>query len=130
MSITATRIDCWECRLYDPGGEFVNEGYALTTGEGMALVWIHAHCPDALIDADVPAGEVPYQVPPAGALSSPRSEKAPSNRMGRGPSPIDNRAAASACLAILLGRIWKDKGHFDAACVTAAGLSEEEQDER
>jgi hypothetical protein len=29
----------------------------------MALAWLHAHAPEALIDANVELGEVPYTVP-------------------------------------------------------------------
>jgi hypothetical protein len=53
----------WDCRPYDPEGKAMGEGQAETAGEAMALAWIHAHAPDALIDAHVALGAVPYIVP-------------------------------------------------------------------
>jgi hypothetical protein len=53
----------WSCVLYDPDGECVGDGDAHTAREAMALAWVHAHAPDALIINHVAPGEVPYDVP-------------------------------------------------------------------
>ena len=53
----------WSCVLYDPDGERVGDGDAHTAREAMALAWVHAHAPDALIISHVAFGEVPYDVP-------------------------------------------------------------------
>ena len=53
----------WSCILYDPEGERAGDGDAHTAREAMALAWVHAHAPDALIINHVAPGEVPYDVP-------------------------------------------------------------------
>jgi hypothetical protein len=53
----------WDCKLYAPEGKEMGEGHADTAGEAMALAWIHAHAPDALINAEVELGQVPYNIP-------------------------------------------------------------------
>jgi hypothetical protein len=53
----------WSCVLYDPEGERIGDGDAHSAREAMALAWVHAHAPDALIINHVAPGEVPYDVP-------------------------------------------------------------------
>ena len=53
----------WSCVLYDPEGKRAGDGDAHTAREAMALAWVHAHAPDALIINHVTFGEVPYDVP-------------------------------------------------------------------
>jgi hypothetical protein len=52
----------WECNLYSPEGYSYN-GHADTPGMAMALAWLHAWAPDALINAHVEPGSVPFEVP-------------------------------------------------------------------
>ena len=62
------------------------EGQAETAGEAMALAWIHAHAPDALIDAHVELGAVPYNVPDGWRFELTRAWLSPQqicNRDGR-----------------------------------------------
>lgn len=53
----------WFCKLYDPDGQCVGDGSARTPTVAMALAWLCAWAPDALIDAYVKIGSVPFDVP-------------------------------------------------------------------
>jgi hypothetical protein len=53
----------WLCQLYDPGGALVGDGSGHTAAEAMAMAWVAAWVPDALIKGRVDGGEVPYNVP-------------------------------------------------------------------
>jgi hypothetical protein len=53
----------WDCRLYDPTGQYAGEGQAFTASDAMGLAWLHAHSPDALSDRKVEPGTVPLVVP-------------------------------------------------------------------
>lgn len=53
----------WACDLYDPDGKRVGDGNAHTAGEAMALAWLSYWAPDALWQAYVEPGSVPYNVP-------------------------------------------------------------------
>ena len=53
----------WSCELYDPAGKLVGDGDAPTAAEAMALAWLCAWAPDALINRRVELGQVPYDVP-------------------------------------------------------------------
>jgi hypothetical protein len=53
---------CWACDLYSPEGHHFN-GHAYTAAEAMALAWLHAWAPDALIEARVEPGTVPLEIP-------------------------------------------------------------------
>jgi len=53
----------WSCELYDPAGKRVGDGDAHTPQEAMALAWLCAWAPDALLNAHVEVGPVPFKVP-------------------------------------------------------------------
>ena len=57
----------WSCVLYDPEGERAGDGDAHTPQEAMALAWLCAWAPDALINHYVnhyvQPGSVPYDMP-------------------------------------------------------------------
>jgi hypothetical protein len=52
----------WSCELYSPEGHVFN-GNAHTAPEAMALAWLHAWAPDALINGYVEPGTVPFEIP-------------------------------------------------------------------
>jgi hypothetical protein len=52
----------WACDLFSPEGHRFN-GNADTPGIAMALAWLHAWAPDALINAYVEPGSVPFEIP-------------------------------------------------------------------
>jgi len=54
---------CWMCLLYDPDGMLVTDGCAPTANEAMAFAWLLVHAPDALHNAYVEPGSVPYDIP-------------------------------------------------------------------
>jgi hypothetical protein len=54
---------CWECILYNPDGQRAGDGHPHTPGTAMALAWLHVWAPDALIDAYVEPGSVPFTIP-------------------------------------------------------------------
>jgi hypothetical protein len=57
----------WSCHLYDDVHErHVGDGDAHTPNEAMALAWLSVHAPDALSNAYVEPGSVPYDVPDEG----------------------------------------------------------------
>jgi hypothetical protein len=53
----------WSCELYTPNGERAGDGNAHTAAEAMALAWLCAWAPNALIDRRVEVNSVPYDVP-------------------------------------------------------------------
>ena len=53
----------WSCELYDPAGKRVGDGDAHTPQEAMALAWLCAWAPDALGNAHVEVGSVPFSIP-------------------------------------------------------------------
>ncbi len=59
-----TTVLLWTCDLYDPAGNLVTNGDANTPSEAMALAWLAAIEPDALITAKVPYSAELYDVPP------------------------------------------------------------------
>jgi hypothetical protein len=62
----------WSCDLYNPEGKRIGDGDAHTAAEAMALAWVRAWAPDALIKAYVEPGSVPLMPPTTGASSSHR----------------------------------------------------------
>jgi hypothetical protein len=54
----------WSCELYNPEGQYAGDGDGYTPGEAMAMAWLCAMAPDALIDAYVEPGSVPLDIPP------------------------------------------------------------------
>jgi hypothetical protein len=57
---------CWACELHPPpdsgiGGTY--NGHAHTAAQAMAMAWLHAWAPDALIAAHVELGSVPFDIP-------------------------------------------------------------------
>jgi len=53
----------WSCELYDPAGKRVGDGDAHTPQGAMALAWLCAWAPDALGNAHVEVGSVPFSIP-------------------------------------------------------------------
>jgi hypothetical protein len=53
----------WYAILHDPDGKQVGNGNAHTPREAMAFAWLCAWAPDALIDAYVEPGSVPFTIP-------------------------------------------------------------------
>jgi hypothetical protein len=53
----------WSCELYDPEGKHVGDGDAPTASGAMALAWLCAWAPDALINRRIEPGQVPYDGP-------------------------------------------------------------------
>jgi|SRR5215472_5870280 len=53
----------WLCELYDLEGKRVGDGNGHTAREAMAMAWLCVHAPDALTEAYVEPGTVPYHVP-------------------------------------------------------------------
>jgi hypothetical protein len=53
----------WHCDLYDADGQRVGDGDGHTATEAMALAWLCVWAPDALINARVEPGAVPYDIP-------------------------------------------------------------------
>jgi hypothetical protein len=53
----------WHCELYAPDGKLYGNGSAHTAAQAMAMAWLAAWAPDALIDAYVEIGSVPFVVP-------------------------------------------------------------------
>jgi hypothetical protein len=53
----------WSCELYSPDGKRSGDGDAHTPQEAMALAWLSAWAPDALLRGYVEVGSVPYDVP-------------------------------------------------------------------
>jgi hypothetical protein len=52
----------YRCTLYDPEGQQVGDGDALTRGMAMGLAWLHHWASDALIAAYVEPNSVPLEV--------------------------------------------------------------------
>jgi hypothetical protein len=52
----------WLCELYDSAGQRISDGNGHTAAEAMALAWIAAWAPDALIDGRVEPGAVPFEL--------------------------------------------------------------------
>jgi hypothetical protein len=52
----------WACDLYSPEGHRF-DGNADTPAIAMALAWLHAWAPDALITGYVEPGTVPFAIP-------------------------------------------------------------------
>ena len=53
----------WFCELYDPDGKPAGNGSAHTAAQAMAMAWLCAWAPDALITAYVELGSVPFEIP-------------------------------------------------------------------
>jgi hypothetical protein len=53
----------WNCDLYAPDGRRAGDGGAHTAAQAMAMAWLCVWAPDALIDAYVEPGGVPFDVP-------------------------------------------------------------------
>jgi hypothetical protein len=53
----------WYAELRDPDGRWFWNGCGHTPAEAMALAWLHYWAPDALIDAYVEVGSVPFEIP-------------------------------------------------------------------
>jgi hypothetical protein len=53
----------WYAELRNPEGTWFWNGNGHTAAEAMALAWLHAWAPDALIDAYVEVGSVPFEIP-------------------------------------------------------------------
>jgi hypothetical protein len=53
----------WFCVLYTPDGKYAGNGAGYTAAQAMAMAWIDVWAPDALIDAYVELGSVPFDVP-------------------------------------------------------------------
>jgi hypothetical protein len=55
----------WSCELHAPdplSRPFPFDGCGRTAAQAMAMAWIHAWCPDALIDGEI-LDDMPYEVP-------------------------------------------------------------------
>jgi hypothetical protein len=67
----------WQCELNDPEGQRVGDGDAYSASEAMALAWLCVWAPDALIDAYVEPGSVPFDIPDGWRfeLTPPRQSK-------------------------------------------------------
>jgi hypothetical protein len=52
------------CELYAPDGRCAGNGSAHTAAQAMGMAWLHVWAPDALIDAYVEPGSVPFDIPP------------------------------------------------------------------
>jgi hypothetical protein len=53
----------WLCELYAPDGSNAGNGNAHTAAQAMAMAWLSWWAPDALINAYVEPGSVPFDVP-------------------------------------------------------------------
>jgi hypothetical protein len=53
----------WDCQLYDSNDYWAGEGCGHTAAEAMALAWLHAWAPDALIKGRAEPGEVQFEIP-------------------------------------------------------------------
>ena len=53
----------WYAELRDPDGNQFWNGCGHTAAQAMAMAWLHYWAPDALIDAYVEQGSVPFEVP-------------------------------------------------------------------
>jgi hypothetical protein len=56
---------CWACELHPPDGEHGRsyDGHAHTAAQAMAMAWLHAWAPDALIEGYVEPDSVPFDIP-------------------------------------------------------------------
>jgi hypothetical protein len=52
----------WYCALYDPDGQRACDGFEDTAGGAMAMAWVGAHAPEAIVNQHVELGAVPYNV--------------------------------------------------------------------